>query len=344
MDRKDFLVTVSKFLADLEGVNVTCAGDAFLDVYCDTQVRTSETEDDVQINEVIATSNQIGGAGTVSRICSALGLKTTFFGVVGQDKASGFVENIASELPGVTPVLYKSPTRKTSTKTRYRQDNSVVFRADDESVVSLPNDEAAAAGKVLQNLSGSSDLVLIADYGKGLHPVWSRSQKNWIPPDDLFLGADTRASADNLPARLTVLKKNRIEWIDFKRNLASAETELVDGDEMAYLKQKLGIDYLLVTEDVDGMRCSSMNHPEQSVPTFARRIVTEISAGNAAFVLFSLAVKMNLPLNIALAIASCGAACTLENLGSGVFSSSELLSFIEDSDHEVLDNFLKTAS
>ena len=319
-----------EFLDCIPELRVSSIGDLFLDIYCDTSIRTSETEDNIPIHDIDQIHYQIGGAGTIARICAGLQLKTSLFGVVGADKPGQIIKEITSSNQNIETHLFLSQERKTAVKTRFRKNLNVQFRADFESTSPISFEEARNAAKSAENVINDSDVILIADYGKGLHPIWNRKNPFWQTSGKSFVATDTRSIPEYFPKNLNLVKKNRCEWLETKSWLG---TEINDENDVTiahHLFREFGFTTLLITLDKDGMKAIDNRNNKVSCSSFARNIITEVSAGNCAFVLFSLAQSLKFPLELSITIASIGAACTLEKPGSEVPSLNDLYSFIEN--------------
>jgi rfaE bifunctional protein kinase chain/domain len=318
------MTALNEILSAYRVQEILIIGDVFLDVYHDTVIRSEETEDSILIADIVATHYQAGGAATLARICAGLGLNCRLVGVVGDDVEANLLQHIIGRHSAIASALSTTNERPTPVKTRYRDSGRLRFRADKESVTELSHECADAALAGFPATGNFSQCVLIADYRKGSHPLWKvpRFQQ---AAQKCFIAADSRASLDELPVNLGLLKKNRLEWRDI---VAEIEARFGNRPPIECLADRYGTREVQVTLDVDGMELISAKGDVFGSPTFARSIISETSAGNAAFVLCALARSIDISPHMALALSSAAAACTLAKLGSEVVSLDELRTFI----------------
>lgn len=324
---KEKLLHFSDKVSELK---VICIGDLFLDVYIDTLIRTSETEDSIPVRDITKTNFQIGGAGTIARICSSLNISDTFlFSVIGDDIASNKVTQICNEIDKLSYKLFLSKMRPTPVKARFRNQGKVVFRADMEDINPINGTDLAKAKLQMQEAVSGYDIVLIADYSKGLYPIWAEHEFSKLNSGPIFVAADSRSLPSSLPKRLNILKKNKYEWEETVKYISKCKPNIVINENIAkLLADDYFVEEVLVTKDKDGMDVNNKYGQFFTFPSLVRKMITETSAGNAAFVVYSLARYLNFSIQEATILSSIAAACTLEMPGSEVVTFSTINEFI----------------
>ena len=112
-------------------------------------------------------TRMLGGAGNVVSNLCALGCRTTFVSVVGDD-ANGRQVKAFLEDTCCTPELVECRDYETTVKIRFVAGKHHLLRADQEQELKMAPELAARFLERVDACLPDADLVLLSDYGKGL--------------------------------------------------------------------------------------------------------------------------------------------------------------------------------
>jgi D-beta-D-heptose 7-phosphate kinase / D-beta-D-heptose 1-phosphate adenosyltransferase len=152
----------------LRTARVLCIGDVMLDHYVYGQADRLSPEAPVPVLAVDSETHSLGGAGTVLRNLAALGARTSFISVVGNDDAGRDVQNLLAELPGAEIYVLVQPERRSTVKTRFITGTQHLLRADRESAIPLGPYTRDDLLRLARELVAGHDVVVLSDYAKGV--------------------------------------------------------------------------------------------------------------------------------------------------------------------------------
>ncbi|MEP2814470.1 MAG: PfkB family carbohydrate kinase, partial [Alphaproteobacteria bacterium] len=129
MTERTDLIALVEALADTK---VVCLGDVMLDTFVHGEVERISPEAPIPVLRVTGETRMLGGAGNVVRNLAALGAKTRFLSVIGDDDAGTEVRTLLAREAGVTGDLKTDAGRQTTIKTRFVAGTQQMLRADRE--------------------------------------------------------------------------------------------------------------------------------------------------------------------------------------------------------------------
>ncbi len=153
-----------------EKIKVIVVGDVMVDKYWWGQAERISPEAPVPVVEIKRKENRAGGAANVALNCKALGAEVILATVIGDDEDGTLLQKLV-ETEGIsTAGVLKSPTRRTTVKTRVISRNQQMVRIDEEETSELNvADEHRFIDTVLKLVQIEKPQVLIfEDYNKGL--------------------------------------------------------------------------------------------------------------------------------------------------------------------------------
>lgn len=157
-----------ELLARFERQRVTILGDLMLDRYVWGEVDRISPEAPVPVVAVREETSRFGGAANVAENVAALGAKARVLGVVGDDAAGAELRSLLSERGVDVDGVRVVPDRPTTTKTRIIAHGQQVVRTDREKPHDISRDDEEAVIVALTAALGTSDVLIISDYGKGV--------------------------------------------------------------------------------------------------------------------------------------------------------------------------------
>jgi D-beta-D-heptose 7-phosphate kinase/D-beta-D-heptose 1-phosphate adenosyltransferase len=313
---------LDRLIEAFPGVRLLVLGDLVLDEYVWGDVDRVSPEAPVPVVHVVEETAVLGGAANVARNALALGGKTAFCSVVGDDAAgrrvAGLLEELGIDLEGLIVVAGRPTTRKTRVIARSQQ----VVRFDRETLEPPP----ASAGRELMNAVDRAlpavDGVVIADYGKGALPkrAVSAAMKRFRAAELPVVVDPKTAIAPYLGAEL------------IKPNLREAEVlsgmEIRDGDDLsravARLRRRIGGGAVVVTRGAEGMTLFEDGGPGVDVHTVAREVFDVQGAGDTTIAALALALRAGASLLEAAVIANAAAGVVVGKVGTATASADEV--------------------
>jgi D-glycero-beta-D-manno-heptose-7-phosphate kinase len=157
-------------IASLSGKRVIVLGDIMLDRYLYGDVHRISPEAPVPVMDLNEVDHRLGGAGNVALNIEALGSQAILCGLIGSDPEADTLLDSARarglELAG----FVKSPSRKTTLKTRVIAQGQHLLRVDREDRHALEDHEEKALKAFLENQfrHAKVDALVFQDYNKGV--------------------------------------------------------------------------------------------------------------------------------------------------------------------------------
>jgi D-beta-D-heptose 7-phosphate kinase / D-beta-D-heptose 1-phosphate adenosyltransferase len=311
---------------DLEGfsnLRVLVAGDFMLDEYLWGKVERVSPEAPVAVVEVERETRTLGGAGNVVNNLVALGAQVEVLGLVGDDNPGRLLTQEMVRLGVEVDGLFTDPGRRTSRKTRVIGASQQVVRIDRETRTPAPPAFEAAARDFLQaRLPGLHALVL-SDYAKGvltqglLQELIAQGRSRGYP-----VVVDPKGRDYSAYAGATVITPNR------KELELAAGFPLITWDDLVQagrdIREKLGLDALLVTQGAEGY---TLIRPEGALQKPARtpREVFDVSgAGDTVAAVMALGLADGLDMVLAADLANLAAGVVVGKIGTAPIYRAEL--------------------
>ena len=304
-------------------IRVLVVGDVMLDRYWFGSVDRISPEAPVPVLAVNREESRAGGAANVAHNILALGAKANLLSVVGNDDAGREIEEILNGY-GATTTLKIDQTVKTVVKHRMVAQNQQLLRADFDQ---KPSDEilAQCLSDYKQALD-QADVVILSDYGKGgLQHVstmieLARSKK-------LSVIVDPKGNDYSRYKGASLLTPNMKEFTAVVGEINS-EQELTE--KANDLREKLELDYLLVTRSERGMSLFSAGEQQTDSPARAREVYDVSGAGDTVIALMALVIVSDFTDAERLALANTVAGIVVGKVGTAVASIDEVIEKLTD--------------
>lgn len=321
---------LTEILAHLGAPRLVIVGDLLLDRYLTGFVDRISPEAPIQVLCVESEMERMGGAGSVAIDVAVLGADTTLVGVVGEDEDAARIASLAHEA-GVRLAAHADATRRTSVKTRHvaRSHTSAqqVLRVDQETVKPLAGPAAAAVRANLEAALEGADAVLVSDYGKGvctpelLQWVTQAGRERSIPVVVDPKGRDFRRYRG-----ATCLTPNRPET-RLATGIAVEEGDLEAAERAAtHLVDELGLDFVLITLDREGMYLKVADGAGLHIPTTPREVFDVTGAGDMVLSALAVALASGATPEEAAGLANVAAGIEVEHFGVVSVTREEILS------------------
>lgn len=279
-------------------LKVLVIGDTILDEYqyCDAIGKSSKDptlalkyqSHDLFAGGVLAVANH------VANFASSVQL-VTFIG--DQDSRELFIRKQLH--PKVTPHLLVQEDSPTTIKRRfvdgYSFNKLLEIYVMNDSGPKEPTEQAACS--LIQEIAADCDLVIAADFG---HGAISEKMRETIIQSAPFLAVNTQANAGNRGFH-TISRYRKADYCCIAEHELHLETRTKGGDlrkNMEILCNRLGCQYFTVTLGRKGCAIYGFNDSYVKIPSFTRKVVDRVGAGDAFFAVTSLTAVHKSPVEL----------------------------------------------
>ncbi len=300
----------------LAAARVLVVGDAMLDRYWFGAVERISPEAPVPVVRVNREEERLGGAANVALNVKTLGVQTTLLTVVGEDEPARKLQQLL-EQKGVKTLLGHDPQLYTIVKLRVIGRSQQLIRVDFENT---PDHEVLAhmLGDFERALA-QHDAVLFSDYGKGglehIPRMIELARKAGKP-----VLVDPKGSDYARYAGATVITPNRAELAQV---IGSWDNEAQLHERAQALRQKLGLDSLVLTRSEEGMSLFDATG-ETRVHAQAREVFDVTGAGDTVIATLAAMLACGLRLSDALPIANRAGGIAVGKFGNATLTYEEL--------------------
>ncbi len=295
---------------------VLVVGDVMLDRYWFGDVHRISPEAPVPVVKVERSDERLGGAANVARNAAALGAQTTLLSVVGDDEPGQTIKRLL-EASGIRTTLHVDSAFKTTIKLRVIGRQQQLLRIDFEET---PSHEVLT-GKLeeFKRLLKDTDIVILSDYGKGglthIADMIAAARDAGV-----MILVDPKGEDYARYAGATMLTPNRGEL----RQVVGSWTSDADLKLRANaLREKLGLDALLLTRSEEGMtlfrREGMLNFDAQ-----AREVFDVSGAGDTVIATLGVLLGGGVGMPEAVGMANRAGGIVVGKLGTAVVTPEEL--------------------
>ena len=300
----------------LAASRVLVVGDAMLDRYWFGAVERISPEAPVPVVRVNREEERLGGAANVALNVKTLGVQTTLLTVVGEDEPARKLQQLL-EQKGVKTLLGHDPQLYTIVKLRVIGRSQQLIRVDFENT---PDHEVLAhmLGDFEKALP-QHDAVLFSDYGKGglehIPRMIEMARKAGKP-----VLIDPKGSDYNRYKGATVITPNRAELAQV---IGPWSNEAQLQERAQALRQKLGLDSLVLTRSEEGMSLFDASG-EAREHAKALEVFDVTGAGDTVIATLAAMLACGLSLRDALPIANRAGALAVGKFGNATLTFEEL--------------------
>lgn len=312
-----------QYLSHFTGTHLLCLGDVMLDSFIYGRVERISPEAPVPVFHTSHKTMSIGGAGNVVRNLSALGVETSFCGVIGQDYNGSKLNNLVNDLPRTNGFLIQDEHRSTTHKIRYLAHNQQILRADTEETFFLSLD---LQNKVKQYFQENLPLIhgiIFSDYGKGMLPPS-------LLKELLFLAKqagkpviiDPKGSDYSIYQGATILTPNLRELSQATQMPVTTDEQIVEAANS--LIRKYDFKAILVTRSEQGMSLIQADQEPFHIPTHALEVFDVSGAGDTVIAAFSAAFMSGASFEEAAYFGNLAAGVVVAKVGTATVTLEEM--------------------
>jgi rfaE bifunctional protein kinase chain/domain len=191
IDKKGFKKTISNF----QNLRTCVIGDLIIDEIINCHpVGMSQEEPSIVVTQ-IDSQKFIGGAGIVAAHCSALGSRTTFVTVLGDDSGADWGKNELSKL-GLKLTVFQDNNRVTNLKQRFKSGKQILLKLNHYSQSILSQNTEKKIIKYFQENIDNFDLLILSDFSYGvISNTLAASLISIAKEAKVFVAADSQTSS-----------------------------------------------------------------------------------------------------------------------------------------------------
>jgi rfaE bifunctional protein kinase chain/domain len=295
---------------------ILVVGDVMLDRYWHGEVARISPEAPVPVVHVQREENRLGGAANVALNVRTLGARVTLLSMVGQDDAARSLRDLLAN-KGIEAELGEDPGMETIVKLRVIGRSQQMLRIDFEK----EPDHEVLAGMLdrFEALLAAHDAVLFSDYGKGgLAHIPRMIELARAARKPVLI--DPKGSDWARYSGASVITPNRAELTQM---VGSWSDEAQLHEKAQTLRQKLGLQALLVTRSEEGMTLFETDRVN-SVPAQTREVADVTGAGDTVIATLTLMVACGVDLPQAMALANRAGGLVVAKFGTASLTYDEL--------------------
>ncbi len=314
----------------LAGARVLSVGDVMLDHFHYGTVDRISPEAPIPVLKVEDEDSMLGGAGNVVRNLVALGAKTRFVTVIGNDRAG---KEVAKQIKahGITDKPIVDKGRRTSTKTRFIAGVQQVLRADRETTQTLAPGIEEKLVKAAASAMRGCGVVVLSDYGKGVltgkaaAAIIKRARKARKP-----VVVDPKGTDFARYRGADLITPNRRELADATGMTVESGKDVIRAAKKLIKKFKFGA--VLVTLSGDGMTVVPGKGPVIHLAAEAQEVFDVSGAGDTVAATVAASLGAGISLAEAAALANVAAGIVVGKVGTAVAYAEDVIARLHHQD------------
>jgi D-beta-D-heptose 7-phosphate kinase/D-beta-D-heptose 1-phosphate adenosyltransferase len=304
-------------IPDFSQASVLIVGDVMLDRYWFGKTSRISPEAPVPVVHVGEAEERPGGAANVAVNIATLGARVTQLGLVGDDEAAQVLTR-ELDAAGVSCRFTTIASRPTITKLRVLSRNQQLIRLDFEDGFHGCDD--AALLQAFEQALPQHDVVVLSDYGKGsLDQVADFIRLACAAGKPVLV--DPKGADFDRYYGSTLLTPNLSEFEAVAGGWHNEEQFI---DKALALRERLGLDALLVTRSEQGMTLLLADGEVLNLSTRAQEVYDVTGAGDSVIALLAAGLAAEQTLAEATAMSNLGAGVVVGKLGTAAVSVPEL--------------------
>lgn len=314
--------------------NILVIGDTIVDRYIACDALGMSNEAPVVVVKEIEQEKYLGGAAIVSAHISALGAKSTYISVLGEDELSSYVRT-ELDRHGVNARLFEDNTRPTTFKTRYLVGSQKLFRVSRLKEHSISSEIEEEIITLLEERAPHLDAILVSDfvYGvitKRIVEVLQILSKRY----HLQLFGDIQCSSQigsvtkfhEFDLLCPTEREARIALANHNDGVEYVATSLLEATKAKNLILKLGEDGFIA---YDGRARGVIPH-RQYFPALTVSPIDVTGAGDSLIAAMAVGLAQGLSVMEASCLACCVAAVAVQTVGNQPVGLDDVHQLIEN--------------
>ena len=312
-----------EILNNFKNSKIAVVGDVMLDDYIFGSVDRISPEAPVPVINVKKESFVLGGAANVSNNLKSLTAQVFAFGVIGNDDNGKRFLNELNLKNINTDGIIADDKRPTAVKRRVIAQNQQLLRLDWEDKSPISEEiEDKLLEKIKEKIT-EIDAFILYDYDKGdLTESLSKKIIKLENENNKIITIDVGATS------ITPNRKEALECLNSDK--FENEEDLIN--KMQQLKEKLGLENLLLTRSEEGMTLFE-NGKVETISTVAKEVYDVTGAGDTVISVFTLAKVAGAEWYEAAKIANTAAGIVVAKMGTATATTDQIMDFYSELYH-----------
>ncbi|HAY47115.1 MAG TPA: D-glycero-beta-D-manno-heptose-7-phosphate kinase [Gammaproteobacteria bacterium] len=304
-------------LPSFSDARVLVVGDAMLDRYWLGDVDRISPEAPVPVVAVAEQQARAGGAANVAQNIASMSANATLLCVTGDDASADELEALLTA-EHVGTALIREVGARTTEKFRVLARNQQLIRLDFDHEPGEP--ALANLQQKFQDLLGSTDVLVLSDYGKG---VLTHVQDliEAARAADKPVVVDPKGNDFDRYRGATIITPN---WSEFVAVVGDCDSELKFHSCAQELRESLELQMLLVTRGDKGMTLFREGNAASDLPAKATEVFDVSGAGDTVVASFALALAAGMNDMDSLHFANTAAGVVVRKIGTATVSLDEI--------------------
>lgn len=303
---------------------ILVVGDLMIDHYVFGSCSRISPEAPVQIVDVKREENRLGGACNVAHNLIALGAEVELCGVVGEDYNAKILLSLAQEKGIGTELIFSTPLRPTTQKSRILVSNQQILRIDYEKKEALEDVLLESIFEAISKRIEEFDALVASDYQKGVLDQKMISKLIALAhAHQKIILCDPKGNDYSKYKGATLLTPNKKEAFEATGIEIKDENSLFCA--LQKLKNQYDLTYSIITLSEDGI--GMLDEKMEVIPTQAQEVYDVTGAGDTVISALAFALSQNQNIQEACRFANTAAAVVVAKVGSAVASLEEILRF-----------------
>jgi len=323
-------------IAGFRRKRILVLGDVMLDRFIWGNVSRISPEAPVPVVNVERESTYPGGAANVARNLVPFAGQVHLLGMIGTDDNGTALANILSDGGINATAMLRDESMQTVTKTRIIARQQQVVRIDRERIAPVRPAQVEEVRRILLDLAGDLDGLIIEDYGKGF--ITQELADAVIPvarEAGLVVTVDPNPNNRIHWQGVTAVKPNRLEAfreVGVSDHGHGPHEDPSRDDLLLHVGNRLleywGTEMVQITLGEQGMMLFQRDRAPHHIPTRARGVFDVSGAGDTAIALLTLALAAGSTPVQAAEISNFASGVVVGKLGTATLTPDELLNAI----------------
>lgn len=321
-----------EILNNFKNSKIAVVGDVMLDDYIFGSVDRISPEAPVPVINVKKESFVLGGAANVSNNLKSLTAQVFAFGVIGNDDNGKRFLNELNLKNINTDGIIADDKRPTAVKRRVIAQNQQLLRLDWEDKSPISEEiEDKLLEKIKEKIT-EIDAFILSDYDKGvLTESLSKKIIKLANENNKIITVDPKPKNHMNYVGATSITPNRKEALEcLNSDKFENEEDLIN--KMQQLKEKLGLENLLLTRSEEGMTLFE-NGKVETISTVAKEVYDVTGAGDTVISVFTLAKVAGAEWYEAAKIANTAAGIVVAKMGTATATTDQIMDFYSELYH-----------
>lgn len=321
---------ISKIRKNFPEANILVIGDIIVDRYLFGDVTRISPEAPVPVVDVEHTEMRLGGAANVFNNIKKLGGKATLCGVIGVNGIGDCVIDKMRDMDSPIDGLIRTPSRRTTMKTRIISHNQQMLRFDLEDRTDIFGEDLEQFFKFFDARLQDFDALIVSDYIKGVvgQTLMDKIAEHRSANGEKPLIVDPKPRKPERFNGVTVITPNQRE-AEMMTGISIVDTASLNLVGRKLLKE-LKVKAVLITRGAKGMALFEPGNPTVEIPTCAKHVFDVTGAGDTVVAVMTLGLVSGLDFLDSARVANVAAGLVVGKVGTETVTMDELIQELEN--------------